>query len=278
MSHSLDLKVNIDNAVFSVLFIKNETFYNSIPKHSHGKNSYEIHYISSGNGTLIADGIEYSLVPNTLFVTGPNVEHEQIPDISDPMIEWCVYLRMISMENNSSTIQDFCNVHFWIGNDSHNTLLLFTQINAELNNRFIGYEINAESLFRQLIIAIIRNYKNKAISGEQNHLHNIDDSRYLIIEEYFLYNYNNLSLSVLSNMLGLSLRQTERILISYYGKNFAQKKLEAKMSVAKILLQNKHKSITETAYELGYSSTSHFSNVFKQFYNVTPSIYRNSLD
>ena len=51
----------------------------------------------------------------------------------------------------------------------------------------------------------------------------------MIIEDYFLYEYQNLSLEELAVKLGLGTRQTERLLPKHYGKTFLQKKTEARI-------------------------------------------------
>ena len=43
----------------------------------HSSNSYEIHYIPKGKGTLISNQCSYELYPNILYTTGPHVEHQQ---------------------------------------------------------------------------------------------------------------------------------------------------------------------------------------------------------
>ena len=74
--------------------------------------------------------------------------------------------------------------------------------------------------------------------------------------------------------MNLSRRQTERLLQQHYGKTFLQKKKEARMSAACILLQAGDKSIASVAYELGYSSPEHFTHAFKNYYHIAPSSYR----
>ena len=125
----------------------------------------------------------------------------------------------------------------------------------------------------QIVIGIVRNYKNKSIVSSSYTFTAFPDNKSLIIEEYFLYEYVNLSLQDLSNRLNLSTRQTERILKEYYGKTFRQKKTEAKMSIAVILLRE-NKSISYIADTLGFSSLEHFSNTFKKYYHISPSQYR----
>lgn len=100
------------------------------------------------------------------------------------------------------------------------------------------------------------------------------DKTAVIIEDYFLYEYQNLSLEELAVKLGLGTRQTERLLQKHYGKTFLQKKTEARMSAAAILLTDSSRSITSVAEALGYSSIEHFSSAFKNYYQVSPRQYR----
>ena len=105
----------------------------------------------------------------------------------------------------------------------------------------------------------------------------LTDLTSVIIEEYFLYEYRNLSLEELAKRLGRSPRQTQRLLLEYYGKSYQQKKAEAKMSAAALLLADKSKNMASISEELGYSSPEHFSAAFRGYYGTTPREYRKGL-
>ena len=87
---NLDLSFSIEDIEFTILSICLEQLVKPIPMHSHGKDSYEIHYVSYGYGTLHLSETSYEIVPGTLFITGPQVEHEQISNPAIPMTE-CLY-------------------------------------------------------------------------------------------------------------------------------------------------------------------------------------------
>lgn len=70
------------------------TLFKPLPRHSHGNNSYELHYIPNGLGQAVIDGSSYELTPGTLYMTGPHVEHEQIPSPMDPMTEYSIYFQL----------------------------------------------------------------------------------------------------------------------------------------------------------------------------------------
>lgn len=319
--NDLDIKFSIGGIKFHALSFALEKFMRAIPSHSHSNNSYEIHYIPYGRGQVKIDGAAYEIVPNTLYVTGPNIEHEQIPFKEDPMVEYCIYFKIertktsrrgidangdaketsninsnIDTENashnsikrsihssygyitdnraNNSYIHVFEKTRFWFGQDTRNLHPLMQQLFYELENRYIGYMTQVETLLQQLVVQVIRNYEYKNKSINQFRHTNLVDSKYLVIEECFLYEYRDLSLGILSKRLGLSPRQTERLLKEHYGRTFLQKKAEAKMSAAAIMLLDKDKRITDIALESGYSSVEHFSNAFKNYYKESARNFR----
>lgn len=72
----------------------------------------------------------------------------------------------------------------------------------------------------------------------------------------------------------MSPRQTQRLLMEFYGKSFQEKKAEARMSAAAILLSDPSKTIASIAEALGYSSAEHFSSAFRKYYHKSPRQYR----
>ena len=67
--YGLDVKTTIDNTTFLILNIAFEHFFKPLPRHSHGNNSYELHYIPNGLGQAVIDGSSYELTPGTLYMT-----------------------------------------------------------------------------------------------------------------------------------------------------------------------------------------------------------------
>lgn len=278
--HDINVKFTMENVNFYTLHIACERFLRSIPSHSHSDNSYEIHYIPYGKGKVKIGNVIHQVIPNTLYITGPHIEHAQIPDKDDPMIEYCIYLKLEKKnsvkkkENQNSYLQLFENTKFWFGQANQSIHPLLQQILTELENKYTGYMKQVETLLQQLVIQIIRNYENIQTSQNQAKPIDLAYSKYFIIEEYFLFEYKTLSLDALASRLGLSPRQTERLLKKHYGKTFLQKKTEAKMSAATILLMDSKKRITDIALDLGYSSVEHFSSAFQKYYHKSAREYR----
>lgn len=276
----MDIHFTMDGIPVHALNIIFERFTRTILSHSHGNDCYEIHYIPFGYGKLKADGEYYDITPNTLYVTGPHVEHAQFPLSQDPMQEYCVYLKIRNPSHQktvSPVIYAFTTTPFWLGKDSQGIHALMKQLFEELEHRYTGYMNQVELLLSQLLIYLVRNYGQRSDFSRHFATNNLADGKSVIIEEYFLYEYHELSLDVLADKLKLSTRQTQRLLLEYYGKTFQRKKAEARMSVAANLLGDKGRSITSIADDLGYSSSEHFSSAFRKYYKVSPREFRKQL-
>ncbi len=276
----MDIHFSIDNISVHAPNIVFECFTRTIPSHSHGNGCYEIHFIPHGYGRLTAAGQQYDISPNTLFITGPHIEHAQAPEATNPMQEYCIYLKIrgtLQNQKKSALINAFTSVPFWIGPDTQGIFPLMKQLFDELEHRYTGYQTQIGLLLSQLIIYTVRNYEQNRITHVSFSRNNMTDSNSIIIEEYFLYHYQSLSLEHLAHKLNLSTRQTQRLLMELYGKTFQQKKAEARMSAAAMLLSDKTRSITSIAQDLGYCSIEHFSSAFRKFYRVSPREYRKHL-
>lgn len=277
---NLDLQFTIDGVTVYILNLLQGHFHHSIPMHSHGSNCYEIHYIPYGYGKLRINDQSYDITPNTLYMTGPHISHTQTPQPADPMMEYCVYLKL-SINNrsniNSPVIQSFLEHPFWFGQDKQDIHILLKQIFDELKQRKIGYQQQVKLLLSQLLIHMVRNYEQHTCIPECLPTSERSDKESIIIEDYFLYEYQSLSLRALSQRLNLSPRQTQRLLLEYYNKSFQEKKTEARMSAAAILLEDTTKNISSIADALGYSSAEHFSAAFRKYYHISPREFRKRL-
>ena len=275
----IDLSFSIGKVRCHALKFSYEPLCRSFPSHSHSSNSWEIHYISAGKGTVTLNHVPYPVGPSTLFITGPHVEHSQFPDPEDPMAEYCVYLKFDSrnrpliQEQNPEFLNHFFLTEQFLGQDRQNLNTLMNALFEELENKQAGYRTVLEALLCQLLVFTVRNLetpKNPEASPESS----LADRNYLIIEECFLYEYRDLTLEQLASRLGLSQRQTERLLQKHYGKTFLQKKSEAKMAAARLLLKNPANKITDISIQLGYSSVEHFSAAFRQYYGMSAREWR----
>ncbi len=257
-----------------------EQFHRVIPMHAHSEGCYEIHYIPYGCGTVILNGTEHHLNKDSLFVTGPHISHQQIPEKENPMAEYCIFLqtqedrrlRDSSAGAGNSILSAFLSTPLWIGRDTQNIHLVMQNLFLELSRKQAGYTEIVQSMLQQIIVLMVRNYSALVPSGAVSSVPGNQQS--LILDESFLYDYATLTLDSLSKRLALSPRQTQRLLREKYNQTFQQKKTAARMSAAVILLQSTDFPIAEIAEQLGFSSSEHFTNAFRTYAGISPRQYR----
>ena len=273
---STNLSFLLDDVSIQVLQVTEGYIMKPVPSHSHGAGCYEIHYIYEGQGNLYCNDKCWDITPNTLFVTGPHIDHAQFSDPVNPMHECTVYLKFgeVAEKGNKELLKKFWEYSFWIGQDNQNIKSIMYEILHELTQQTTGYVHILRGLFLQLLILLIRNYEQGERTTANHWSNSMLDHTSNIIENYFIEEYATLSLENLAEKLNLSTRQTQRLLKQYYNKTFQEKKKDSKMAVAIIMLSNKEKTLETIAEELGYSSAEHFSTVFYGYYRMRPSEYR----
>ena len=275
----LNISFEMGGMHFTCLTLAYEKFFRSIPNHTHTMDGYEIHYISEGCGIATIDSRAYELKANDLYMTGPGVSHAQVPNRLDPMTEYCIYLSVRPCSRKShkpdTFMKKFSDIHFWFGCDNEDMLGLMRTLFDELRLHRPGCRTLIETLIMQAVIKMVRNYEDSDGSiSEQAADSGSAKSQYVTIDDSFLYEYTDITLEKLADRLSLSTRQTERLLKQHYGQTFLQKKTEAKMSAASLMLTDTSVSITEISSRLGYSSVEHFSNTFRRFYGISAREYR----
>ncbi|RAR42342.1 AraC family transcriptional regulator [Paenibacillus sp. MDMC362] len=278
---NMNVKLSLGGLLLNVLYVRFGYFHQSFVEHSHSMKSYELHYIPRGRGILVANGLQYPIIPGTLYMTGPDIAHEQITDLSDPMAEYCICFEVLSNTGSDdpdlALIADqFVQTSFWFGQDKQNLLELFEQLSRETSDRYIGWHATVQNIMEQLVIKLVRNYSNNYPTTSVMPLKTLDDERVVIIENSFLSSFRDITVRTLAQKLGLSVRQTERIIHRYFGMSFTQMLTKARMTAAAHLLHTTTMSVSEIAQHVGFSSLEPFCNAFKKYFNVSAGDFRAS--
>lgn len=198
------------------------TLHGCIDGHRHSKDSYELHFITGGHGTLETDTARYCLQKNDFFVTGPNLYHAQFTDPKQPLEDIFIYLQKVSVVHPGALDEIFLATHFFFTRNF--SAPAAAVIRRELAGKAPGFETAAAGLLMKLLTDIVRLYlPGDFLMPPSREVP--DDKRLIIIENAFLYE-PKLTLRSLSEKLGLCERQTQRLLKQYYGKTFREKAAE----------------------------------------------------
>lgn len=214
-----------NNYNFCLVQFGNGVFTKDMVGHSHSKNSYELHYIVGGEGTLITDSKAYKLSKGDFFVTGPNIYHQQLTNPQNSLREIFAYLQTSGEKTNDALVSAFLSTHFFFCNDS-SLAELFEQILEENNDKRFGYKSAIGALMQLLMTRITRIYMPQFNCISENNS-DLNDRRFIIIENEFINDPEGITLRKLASMIGVCERQTQRLLMKYYGKSFSEKKKEA---------------------------------------------------
>ena len=267
----------LGSLVISPVHVRIEALRPVIAAHTHSNTSYEIHYTERGRGTVTINGESHPVTEDTLYITGPRVEHAQITESGEPLTEYCLYLncRRTAVDHRDPFAL-FADTAFWMGRDEGRIYPLLKQLIEE--NRHPQPETSemSETILRQIIIRLTRMYRQQTPSRPSPLLAPKLTRAGLmpVIEDAFFYRYRTLTLDDLASLLNLSVRQTQRLLQQSFGKTFSQKLSEARMAAACQYLLNTSISITEISDRTGFSSVEHFSAAFRRINGVSPRQYR----
>ncbi len=220
---------------------------------------------------------EYQLVEADNGKTGLSLAFEEIPDliISDimmPQMDGLTLCQQIKKDTRTS----------------HIPVILLTAKSTQ-DDRLQGLEEGADAYLtkpfdkRELFIRIEKLLENR--EKLRSHYHQfqmlpqekVQENSFLEkVRKHIEMNFSNelYQIEDLASPLHLSRTQIYRKLKALTGKTFTGIVKEMKIHRAKELLSRTDKTISEIAYELGFSDVSYFSKVFKEEMKLTPGRFR----
>lgn len=203
---------------FSITDIGGGKLGEDIPRHAHAKGSYELHFITGGNGKLITDDKEYNLKSGDFFITGENIYHQQMADKEHPVEDVFLMLQANNTAKATAVGSVFLSNKFCFLSDFDITYAI--AILKEYRQKLPDFKSAVAGLTMKTLTDITRLMLPEEFTDTMNDS-NLNDRRFVLIEQAFLYS-DNLTLTKLANIIGLCERQTQRLLKKYYGKSFRE--------------------------------------------------------
>lgn len=266
----------------SVAHLANQTAI--VAKHSHVL--YKLRCFAQGSGVVSVDGRLYPVAANTFYAIAPNVPHSQTHSQSAAADEYTVFIeiekvkRGVSAENEAifrdldRVLDIIVKCPFYFGHDDHGVCDQMKRIVGLLSSKG---GVNFSVLWIELMQMILKSAENIAelpSTGEEKTLPP-DGQRASIIDSVFRGYHDRLTRTDVADMLGVSVRQLDRITQRLYGMSFKKKYLCSRMELATTLLEEAPElSVDEISRKLGFSSEGYFTKCFKEHYGITPREYR----
>lgn len=239
------------------------------------ENAFEITYLCKGTLTFFTDDQTHHLSGGDIYISFPNEAHSTgaVP-ISLNEMYW--FQIDIGADN-----------FLFLGNEWKEKMINdLYQVNSRLVNTNTGemqklmkefyrltYNQNEEEKFHAASALIY--FLNQLISYSKKQ-EKVISSDIQTAVDYILANiYENISLDYLAELSGLSLSRFKQKFCQQLGFTPREYINFQKVEASKAMLE-KGKNVTDTAIELGFSTSNYFSSVFKRFTTLSPSDYLRS--
>jgi len=145
----------------------------------------------------------------------------------------------------------------------------------EYSVKGIGYELAVKSSIYQLLVLLLRGYVVKILTRNELEAKARSLKRFDVVFQKIEENYaENISVKALASSMDISVSHFCRIFKKITGKTTTDYINELRLEKATAYLERQDLNITEIAMECGFDSVNYFSRLFRKFYHVSPTKFR----
>jgi AraC-like DNA-binding protein len=144
--------------------------------------------------------------------------------------------------------------------------------NYQIDNAFArGYMINKSEELIMLTLEQI--FKEQSHQSDKNSFIHQDDLNTIYEAEKMLLESKDegIKISELSDKLSIGIRKLQRLFKAYHGVDMTSYRKQIRLEQARQMILEQRLSITDVSFKMGYTSTSHFSRIFKDQFGYSPS-------
>ncbi len=146
---------------------------------------------------------------------------------------------------------------------------LFQDVQETLRSGRPGFQYVAGSAVMLILAHIQAHVKSRPFHGKEIEF-KIDRARMLFVESV----EDRITPEEVAEQLNISYSWFRKMFKEYTGTSPGQYQLQLRLQRSRDLLANPSTSIKEVAFQLGFSSQSHFTRTFRDKMGITPGIYR----
>lgn len=235
----------------------------------HRHPNIELKYVFEGTMCVTVGEHTIDAKPGDLIVVKANTYHGFVKGKSN--VKYCTVVFNTDYISNFVTSPEPLNfVHLVQGDEVVDRI--FKTIVKEYFERPIMYNQNADALFHELVIHLVRNYLKTPFEYSPVTLRGGIANA---VNEFLAHNFNKkLTIETIADTMGFNRHYMMRAFKKETGLTIAQQLKDIRLSRAADLMRNTQKPITEVAQLTGFESLSHFSREFKEELGETPADYR----
>ncbi|MEW8973129.1 MAG: AraC family transcriptional regulator, partial [Tissierellaceae bacterium] len=256
-----------------------KAFVHSVNKlEMHWHKVLEILLVLKGSINLRIGKELYLLKENDIIVINGNETHNTSRTKEDNM----VLALQIDQDYLAGLYPEICNIKFncnsivFKDEEVLNTIRCFlAKIVWELNKKREGYRLLVLSELNQLLAYMISSCDNIRIEDDKSDIMKEDMERLENIISYINDNLGQkITLQQLAKREHISLYYLSHFFKNKVGISFQEYINTVRLDKATSLLITTNDTITDVAFQCGFSSTTYFNKIFKESYNCTPTEYR----
>jgi AraC-like DNA-binding protein len=232
---------------------------------------FQIVYITSGEGVFSADGRTWQVKPGCFLLVLPGMKHSYKPLFETGWQEYWVgfkgdYFTRMLVEGIISP------EHIFFDAGLHNDMLaIYERIFEEIRVQPPLYQLRACSAILTLLSEMLIHERR---GDKPNYYQKIVEKAKFLMEQQV---ENQLSLSDISDELGVSSSRFNEIFKNYTAMTPYQYFIQLKIHRAERLLEDEGASVKEVSLSLGFEDQYYFSRLFKSKTGIAPSEWKKYL-
>lgn len=241
----------------------------------HGHKDYlEIIYLEEGAGIHQIDFNRFSVNPQSLYLVMPGQIHSwELTAIPKGYVAMIRKDFLLDHPLYDTLFQTF-PVPFPNGFQLEEVSGIFTDIFKNIETEYVKGESNYEAVI-QTYLLLLFNLLKRQIKSEHAHPNpTLLKNFFTILDIEFRVNHET---EFYAERLNTTSKTLNTACKKYLGKTLGSVINEKLAAESKKLLLYSAKNLTEIAYELGFSDSSHFNKFFKRQTGVLPGVYRKGI-
>jgi AraC-like DNA-binding protein len=224
----------------------------------HTHNCHELVYYISGSGYTCIDNINYKYLPNTFTITQAGFSHNEVHLENTDVIYIGFNCRDNEMNFSNGLYEDSL---------PSKILLLMEEIKDEMLSKKLYREKKMDLLLQILMLEFQRVNSRERESGDP----------IIYLRKYIMENFHqDISVKDLASQSGYSYHHFRRIFKQHAGLSPVNYLINIRVENAKKLLESSQHKMSTIAQSCGFSTSSQFCSMFKEYTGLTPAEYRRS--
>lgn len=247
--------------------------------HSHVQECCEISYVLSGRGVFVCDGNEVTVSHGDIHLMSTGSFHDIRSDSPEGFRFAYLGFRFIDSHtpDDMKDIYDFFeNCPYHAIKDNGDILLLFRMLINEWYNEPEHSNITTAAMIKCIIVLVERLFNagaGKAYMPQKNDA-SVGRSVYNILQYIDNNAIDITGVRMIAQKFGYAENYISHLFKSKTGLSIQRYIINAKLKIAREMLESSQCSITEISERLKYSSPQSFCKMFRKNMGCTPSQYR----